>query len=162
MRIFFDVDYTILGVDYSLRPGTHETFERLVADGHEIHIWSGEGLRHAVLENHELTHFVTGVYEKPIHDYVARLEELGVDVVPDFVIDDYNEIVTVFGGYYATEYYRHREDDNEMALIYECISEWARSGSSDSRRWRPRHDDFHEMLRFAQRPTPRPSTKRPR
>jgi hypothetical protein len=149
MRIFFDVDYTILGSDYSLRPRTHETFERLVDDGHEIHIWSGEGLRHGVLKNHELAHFVSGVYEKPIHDYVARLNELSVDVIPDFVIDDYSEIVTVFGGYYVTEYYRHREDDTEMDSIYECITEWADSGSSTSRRWRPRHDEFDDVLREA-------------
>ena len=146
MRIFFDVDYTILGADYSLRPGTHDTFARLVEDGHEIHVWSGEGLRHAVLKNHELSHFVSGVYEKPIRDYVARLDVLGVDVVPDFVIDDYNEIVTIFGGYYVTEYYRHRDDDTEMHAIYECISEWAASGASSHRRWRPRHVDFDAML----------------
>jgi hypothetical protein len=149
MRIFFDVDYTILGADYTLRPGTHDTFQRLVDDGHEIHIWSGEGLRHGVLRNHELTHFVSGVYEKPIQNHLARLDELGVAVMPDFVIDDYSEIVTVFGGYFVTEYYRHREDDSEMENIYTCISEWASSGMSTSRRWRPRHADFDQMLREA-------------
>jgi len=149
MRIFFDVDYTILGADYSLRPGTHHTFERLIDDGHEIHVWSGEGLRHAVLANHDLTHFVTGVYEKPIQNYLGRLGELGVDVMPDFVIDDYNEIVTIFGGYYATEYYRHRDDDTEMQEIYRCIAEVSASGASTSRRWRPRHTEFEIMWRDA-------------
>ena len=43
MKIFFDVDYTILGLDDTLRPNTKETFQRLLDDGHEIHIWSGMG-----------------------------------------------------------------------------------------------------------------------
>ena len=43
MKIFFDVDYTILGLDDSLRPGTMETLQKIKDDGHEIYIWSGMG-----------------------------------------------------------------------------------------------------------------------
>ena len=41
MNIFFDVDYTILGLDDSLRPGTQETLKQLKDDGNDIYIWSG-------------------------------------------------------------------------------------------------------------------------
>ena len=43
MNIFFDVDYTILGLDNSLRPETKEVFQRLVDEGHLVYIWSGRG-----------------------------------------------------------------------------------------------------------------------
>ena len=92
MNIFFDVDYTILGLDDSLRPGTKETFRKLIDDGHLIYIWSGVGLRWEVVKKHDLEEFVSGVYEKPTHHYDERLEELGVDVTPEFVIDDYPEV----------------------------------------------------------------------
>ena len=65
MRIFFDVDYTILGLDDTLRPGTTETFQKILDDGHEIYIWSGMGERWEVIEKHELKRFVSGVYENP-------------------------------------------------------------------------------------------------
>ena len=52
MNIFFDVDYTILGLDDSLRPGTKETFRKLIDDGHSIYIWSGVGLRWEVVRKH--------------------------------------------------------------------------------------------------------------
>ena len=45
MKIFFDVDYTILGLDDSLRPGTMETLAQLKEEGNEIYIWSGMGER---------------------------------------------------------------------------------------------------------------------
>jgi hypothetical protein len=146
MRIFFDVDYTILSADYKLRNGTRETFEQLVADGHEIHVWSGEGKRYKVLRDFDLEQYVSGVYEKPIYDYVRRLESLGVEHVPDFVIDDYPEIVSVFGGYHVRDFYSGRDDDDEMEHIYSAITEWASSGESAEKRWRPRHPDFDLMV----------------
>jgi len=58
LKIFFDVDYTILAVDNSLRPGTRDTFEKLISDGHEVYIWSGVGLRNAEIRQHELEELV--------------------------------------------------------------------------------------------------------
>ena len=89
MKIFFDVDYTILGLDDTLRPNTKETLERLLDDGDEIHIWSGMGERWEVIEKHGLAEYISGVYEKPTQDFHAKLEELKVPHEPDFVIDDY-------------------------------------------------------------------------
>ncbi len=77
LNIFFDVDYTILSVSYTLRPGTYEVFEKLVADGHLIYIWSGVGLRWDEIRDHNLDAFVTDVFHKPTTDYVAGLEEMG-------------------------------------------------------------------------------------
>ena len=78
MKIFFDVDYTILGLDDTLRPGTIETLEKLKKDNHELYIWSGMGERWEVVEKHQLTPLVSGVYEKPTHHFHERLDELGV------------------------------------------------------------------------------------
>ena len=78
MKIFFDVDYTILGLDDTLRPNTKETFQKLLDDKHEIHIWSGMGERWEVIEKHDLGGFVSGVYEKPTDHFHEKLEELKV------------------------------------------------------------------------------------
>ena len=69
MKIFFDVDYTILGLDDSLRPGTTDTYQKLKDDGHEIYIWSGMGERWEVIEKHSLRPYVSGVFEKPTHHF---------------------------------------------------------------------------------------------
>ena len=42
MNIFFDVDYTILGLDYSLRPRTREVFERLLGLCNDVGLLSEE------------------------------------------------------------------------------------------------------------------------
>ena len=82
MKIFFDVDYTILAVDSSLRPGTRETFRRLVSDGDQVYVWSGMGVRTSELRKHDLMELVSDVYRKPIQDYVAGLQRLGVPTGP--------------------------------------------------------------------------------
>ena len=141
MNIFFDVDYTILGLDYSLRPGTAETFQQLIDDGNLIHIWSGVGLRNQVVRDHKLEPFVTGVYHKPLYRMEERLEELGVPLVPDFVIDDHLEIVTTFGGVYVTPYFFGNGADSQMERIYNIVSEYAQRGHSDDRQYRAKGSD---------------------
>jgi hypothetical protein len=145
MKVFFDVDYTILSSDYTLRTGTVDTFRLLVADGHEVHVWSGEGERHNVLRDFALEPYVSGVYQKPLYNYVRRLDHYGIDFVPDFVIDDYPEIVSVFGGYHARDFYSDRADDDEMHQIYRTICEVAEQGWSSHARWRPRHAEFERF-----------------
>ena len=114
MNIFFDVDYTILGLDDSLRPGTLETLQKIKDDGHEIYIWSGMGERWEVVKKHNLEPLISGVYEKPTHHFQERLEELGVPFEPDFVIDDYPEIVAAFSGVWVPPYFFKRTVDEEM------------------------------------------------
>ena len=114
LKIFFDVDYTILAVDSSLRPGTRETFQRLVSDGHQVYVWSGVGIRTAELQKHDLMDLVSGVYQKPIQDYVAGLEKLEVPYRPDLVIDDHHELVETFGGVVVRPYYCRSAEDGAV------------------------------------------------
>ncbi len=136
MKIFFDVDYTILGLDDSLRPGTTDTFEKLQHDGHEIYIWSGMGERWEVIEKYNLKPYISGVYEKPTHHFHERLEELKIPFEPEFVIDDYPEVVAAFGGVWVPPYFFARSVDAQMERIYNIICEFTRDGSSEDRQYR--------------------------
>ena len=136
MKIFFDVDYTILGLDDTLRPGTMETLEQLKEEGHEIYIWSGMGQRWEVVEKHNLTSMVSGVYEKPTHHFHERLEELGVPFEPEFVIDDYPEVVAAFGGVWVPPYFFKRSFDQEMERIYRIVQDFIITGTSEDRQYR--------------------------
>jgi hypothetical protein len=136
MKIFFDVDYTILGLDDSLRPGTVETFQKLIDDGHEIYIWSGMGERWEVVRKHNLEPLISGVYEKPTHHFHERLKELGVPFEPDFVIDDYPEVVAAFSGVWVPPYFFKRSFDQEMDRIYQIVCEVLRTGLSEDRQYR--------------------------
>ena len=136
MKIFFDVDYTILGLDDTLRPGTMETLEQLSEEGHEIYIWSGMGQRWEVVEKHNLTPLVSGVYEKPTHHFHERLEELGVPFEPEFVIDDYPEVVAAFGGVWVPPYFFKRSFDQEMERIYRIVRDFITTGTSEDRQYR--------------------------
>ena len=62
MQLFFDVDYTLIAYNGSLRPLVHKVFEDLKSDGHNIYIWSGMGLRNKEIEENNLTEFVSGIY----------------------------------------------------------------------------------------------------
>ena len=138
MKIFFDVDYTILGMDETLRPGTLETIQRLKDDGHEIYIWSGLGERWDVVKKHKLAPFVSGVYEKPLHRFQERLSEVGVPFEPEFVIDDYPEVVTAFGGVWVPPYYFKRTADQVMDRIYQIVCDFVRDGTSEDPQFRPK------------------------
>ena len=136
MNIFFDVDYTILGMEDSLRPGTKETFQKLIDDGHLVYIWSGLGPRWEVVRKHKLEKFASGVYEKPTERFMERLVELEVPLVPDFVIDDYPEVVAAFGGVWVPPYFFKRSGDDQMERIYKIIKEFERKGHSSDRQFR--------------------------
>ena len=136
MKIFFDVDYTILGLDDTLRPGTKETFQRLLDDDHEIYIWSGMGERWEVIEKHELRPFISGVYEKPTHHFHERLEELNIPFEPEFVIDDYPEVVHAFGGAWVPPYFFARNVDQQMDRVYQIVCDFAKDGTSEDKQYK--------------------------
>ena len=136
MKIFFDVDYTILGLDDSLRPGTKENLEKLISDNHEVYIWSGMGERWEVVEKYELGPLVSGVYEKPTHHFHERLEELKVPFEPEFVIDDYPEVVAAFGGVWVPPYFFKRNFDEEMDRVYKIVCDFNKTGTSEDRQFR--------------------------
>ncbi|MCX6021716.1 MAG: hypothetical protein NTZ05_08290 [Chloroflexi bacterium] len=122
MNIFFDVDYTIIGYDGSLRPHVIEVMEQLKADGHTIYLWSGVGLRHEVVNQHKMHHLITECYVKPTWDYVNGLKRHNVPLTPDFVIDDHNGVVKAFGGFWVSRWEGYPPGpDDEMKQVYEAI-----------------------------------------
>lgn len=127
MNIFFDVDYTILGSDNSLRPGIEELFALLTSEGHRIYVWSGYGERQDVVEHHGLGAYVSGVFNKPVTRYRESLSEQGLEITPDLVVDDFPGIVSEFGGVCVDPYYGlgHRYKD-DGASIYMALQEAAR------------------------------------
>ena len=121
MNVFFDCDYTLITRDGELRPGVFETFRRLKEEGHSLYVWSGMGIRWFEVRKHNLEQFVTDCFHKPLSDYVRRLKSLGVPFMPDIIIDDYLDIVRVFGGIRVTQYVYSDPSDREMEAIYQII-----------------------------------------
>ena len=105
MNVFFDVDFTLIAVDGTLRPHVKEVFSKIKEAGHKIYIWSGAGIRWEVVKQHELTDLIETCYLKPLSDYRQKAIEFGVDVVPDYCIDDHSEVVRAFGGFVIGTYY---------------------------------------------------------
>ncbi len=98
-RIFFDVDDTILTWRHHLRPLTREVLAELSGSGFELYLWSGRGRRWEVVEVHGLRPFIVDCFEKPLFRHRERLAELGVPLVPDYVVDDHADVVAAFGGW---------------------------------------------------------------
>jgi hypothetical protein len=113
-----------------------ETLQKIKDDDHEIYIWSGMGERWEVVKKHNLEPLISGVYEKPTHHFHERLEELGVPFEPDFVIDDYPEIVAAFSGVWVPPYFFKRSVDQEMDRIYQIITDVVATGSSEDRQYK--------------------------
>lgn len=145
MNIFFDVDYTILAMDNSLRPGTREVFKKLTDDEHRVFVWSGAGIRRDVVRRHNLEEYVSGVFHKPLEEFDRGLSAFGVTVRPDFVIDDHPEIVIAFGGVVVKPYYFSTYEDDDMETVYSIVTDYALTGRcseiADAGRSLPRH--FH-------------------
>ena len=124
MNIFFDVDETIVGYDGSLRPLVHQTFKTLIDEGHRIYIWSGvrtaEIVRAEVVTRHKLESYVTDCFQKPRFDYLEQWRRSGIQVQPDFIVDDYPEIVEAFGGVLIKPYIR-AQPDNDLERVYAAI-----------------------------------------
>jgi len=118
VNIFFDVDHTIIDNDNRLRPGVRELFERLRAGGHVIYLWSGIGARWEVVRAHRLEHLVARCFDKPLYHYEAMLAPLGIDVRPEFVVDDHPHLVHVFGGCVVAPYRSPSDADAEMERVY--------------------------------------------
>ena len=133
MNIFFDVDDTLITWNYRLRPHVRDVFERLRADGHTIYLWSGMGRRWEVVRQFNLHELVADCFDKPLYNHIARLEELGVSVYPDFVIDDHEGPVHVFGGYRIAEPRTPLDEDDEMLRVHEAIQAHALRCAPDAR-----------------------------
>ena len=123
MNVFFDVDYTLIADDGSLRPHVKEVFHQIKQDGHNIYIWSGVGIRWEVVNRHELGEFIETCYLKPLSDHKNTLIDLGVKVMPDFVIDDHSGVVMAFGGVVIKPYYTKNPHDQELLRVYDVLKE---------------------------------------
>ena len=89
------------------------------------------GERWEVIEKHELDPFISGVYENPTHHFHERLEELKIPFEPEFVIDDYPEVVAAFGGAWVPPYFFARNVDQQMDRIYQIVCDFAKEGTSE-------------------------------
>lgn len=119
MNVFFDVDFTLVMGDATLRPHAREAFERLVAAGHRVYVWSGVGIRRWDMRRHGLHDLVTDYFVKPLSDHRRRLAEFEVYVVPDFVVDDHASVVTAFGGYHIAG--TTSEEDRSLLEVVEAV-----------------------------------------
>ena len=122
MNIFFDVDDTLVTWDFRLRPQVREVLQRLRDDGHQIYVWSGRGKRWEVVLRYALSDLIVTCHEKPLADHHAKLAELGVDVWPDFGIDDHYAVVHAFGGYWICPPRRPLEQDRELWRAYDAVN----------------------------------------
>ena len=136
LNIYFDTDYTIIGVDGSLRPGVEKLFNNLMQSGDHIFIWSGNGIRWKDLDRHKLSHFVTECLEKPLANFKSATEGIPKNSKPDLVIDDNLEIVAALGGVWVNRYYFPNLEDNELDIVGEIIEEVKSRGISLNPRYR--------------------------
>lgn len=122
MKIYFDVDFTLRGVDGSPRPNIRAVFERLVEEGHQVYLWSGMSDPRHIIEDFELGGLVSGCFRKPIEDHHYELERLNIPT-PDFCVDDNQEIIDVFGGYTLPPYLYTDLPDDHMWRAYHAFSQ---------------------------------------
>lgn len=136
MNIFFDVDYTWLGLDSTLRPGTENTMQRLVADGNTIYVWSGMGVRWTDVHEHNLAPFVTDCFVKPLENFIQSVERMNLPAVPDIVIDDFPQVPAALGGFWIRPYLFYNSADDEMEHMYRVITEYIKLGHSTDVRFK--------------------------
>ena len=136
MNIFFDMDYTLLAVDGSLRPGARELMERLIVGGNAVYVWSGNGIRWLEVRRHGLETLVADCFHKPMDNYRAAVQDADRPVKPDLVVDDHLEVAAALGGAWVRPYYFASETDDEMERVGRIIGEWIEHGHSDDPRFR--------------------------
>ena len=79
------------------------------------------GIRTSEVHRAGLGDLVSGIYQKPLIEFSAALARLGIPVVPDFVIDDYPEIVRFFGGLCIRPYHGGAQFDNELSDLPDLV-----------------------------------------
>jgi hypothetical protein len=121
MHIFFDMDYTLVAYDGSLRPMTHQIFDLLNRDGHYLYIWSGIGVRTTEVHDLGLAELTRGVFQKPVEKFDQGLLQYDIPVAPDVVVDDHKEVVNHFGGIWVRSYFWPDPDDRELERVYHDI-----------------------------------------
>ena len=64
-------------------------------------------------------------FDTPLYNHLARLDELGVTVRPDLVVDDHADPVNVVGGAQIAPPVSPLDGDREMLRIYDAIRAFA-------------------------------------
>ena len=123
LNVFFDVDNTLIMWNGLLRQHAEHVFRSLRDHGHTIYVWSGVGIRRWDMKRHGLDEYVTDYFMKPLEDHHAKLDALGVPLIPDYVIDDHKGVVDAFGGYHIPD--MARPDDEELLHVLAEIMELA-------------------------------------
>ena len=121
LKVFFDVDDTLISWEEKLRPNVHEVFQQLKDDGHDIYIWSGMGIRQEIVDKFNLQPYISGIYRKPVYSYLERLHQF-TPIRPDFIVDDHPEIVEKLGGVIIRPPTWIIEKDKEMWRIYDAFA----------------------------------------
>src|SRR5262249_26803533 len=87
-------------------------------------VWSGvrtaEMVRTEVVQRYELDPYVTNCFQKPRFDYREQWSRTGIEVEPDFCVDDYPEVVEAFGGILIKPYSMARPDA-DLERVYAAI-----------------------------------------
>ena len=125
MRLYFDMDNTLIGDRNQLRPFVREVLEQLHVEGHHIFVWSGAGIRWREVHEHRLSLFVRDCFNKPIDEPVDQTP--GRSRLPDLVVDDIPSFVETrtgrLGGIVVRPYYLTNPNDREMEEVYAIIQE---------------------------------------
>ena len=115
--VFFDVDDTLLTWNWRLRPFAREVLAELTNAGFAVYLWSGRGKRWEVVDEFGLGPFVRDCFEKPLFRHRERLAELGVPFAPDYVVDDHEEVVLVFGGSHVPPPREPLAEDRHLLVV---------------------------------------------
>ncbi|MBI4233244.1 MAG: HAD family hydrolase [Chloroflexi bacterium] len=116
MRIFFDVDLTLLysvGNSWALRPGVREVFSRVRALGHTIYLWSATGKPHAerLVRTYGLEAWVEECLDK----------DSDCPVKPDMIVDDDRYLVEKYSGVWVKPYRDPDPSDRELFRVLEAL-----------------------------------------
>ena len=124
MRIYFDVNGTIVGDEGDLRPHTREVFQQIKARGDHVYLWSILGPRWDVVEEHQLGDLVDDCFIKPMplavfwpgHKAGGTPKDK-----PDLCVDDAPAYVESFGGVLVTSYIGPSPEDRELLRALDLI-----------------------------------------
>jgi hypothetical protein len=84
-----------------------------------------------VVFHYEHRELIVTYHEKPLVDHHQQLAALGVDVWPDFVVDDHYAVVRAFGGYWIAPPRHPFEQDKQLWRAYDAVREYLRARAAD-------------------------------
>lgn len=128
MRIFFDVDNTLLCStedQWILRPGTREIMETLKALGQELYIWSATGQAHCerLVQRYDLHPYIINCFDK----------DPACPVKPDLIIDDDWFLVEKYSGFVVEAFRAPNPNDRELFRVLEELKSRLEANKSADR-----------------------------